>query len=129
MEQTPTVTIEGKEYPIGLATIGHAEAIAPVVGLFLQAGDVGVQQAVHDAGDLIHAVAVVTDCPREIVARQPLVEFIRILEEAAAGFIDRNAAYVQDKVVPAIEDLQQRAGEVMRAAAEQDDGGTPPAAE
>jgi len=126
MEQHPTVTIEGHEYPIGLATIGHAEAIAPVAGLFLQAGDVGVQQAVHDAGDLIRAVAVVTGCPREVVARQPLADFIRIIEETAAGFIERNSAYVSEEVVPALEDLQQRVGQVMRAAAEQDDGGHPP---
>jgi len=124
--ESPTVTIEDTEYPIGLATIGHVEAIAPVAGLFIQPGGVGVQDAVHDAGDLIRAVAVITGCPRDVVARQPLVEFVRIIEETAAGFIDHNGAYVQDEVVPALEDLQRRAGDVMNAAAAQDDGGTPP---
>ena len=128
METNPTVTIDGDEYTIGPATIGHIEAIAPVAELFCLEDEPGVEQAIQAAGDLTRAVAVLTGCPRDIVARQDLVEFVRIVEETAAGWIDRNAEYIRDQVVPAIEDLRHRADNVTRAAAEADDGGKPPAA-
>lgn len=125
----PTVTIEGHEYPIGTATIGQAAAIAPVAGLVMNPGGIGAEQVVHEADDLIRAVVAVTGCPRETVERQTLVEFVRIAEETAAGFINANGAYIQNEVGPALEDLMRRADEVMQAAAAQDGGGTPPAAE
>lgn len=111
----PTATIEGKKYPIGQATVGHAEVIAPIADLIVQPEGIGAADLTHEAGQLIDAVAVVTGCPREIVARQDLLDFLRIFEETAAGWISVNSDYVHDRVAPAVEDLIQRVGEVMKA--------------
>ena len=116
----PTATIEGHEYPIGQATVGHAEVIAPVADLFMAPDGIGAREVTHNAGQLIDAVAVITGCPRDVVARQPLHEFLRIVEETAAGWIKANSDYVQDQVVPEFEALMQRASEVMKAAAAAD---------
>lgn len=123
----PTVTIEGTEYPIGVATAAHAEAIAPVYALIAQPEGIGLFDVAHKAGELIDAVTTITGCPRETVARQPLGEFVRIVEETAAGWIAANSDYMHDQVMPAVQDVLERARQVVDAAAEQDESeGNPP---